>query len=611
MAMFGRRRRGAKAKKEERELPETPLSWTRLFSYLSPYKMRLFIATLALMGSAVLSLIFPALIGGVGDFPGVLSSVVNEQNFQLLDGITLFLLAVFVIRSFTSFLETYNLNYVGERLVVDIRKQLYSQLQQMSLKFYTDRRVGELVSRISNDVTSMRGVLTNNLTTLMQQSLILIGSVIIMFAINWRLSLFIVVMIPILAAVGFAFGYFLQRVSTEVQDEIAGATIVAEEVMQNIREVKSFVREDFEVKRYGSAIDRAFKAAVKLLRIRSALGPIGGFLGFGGISLVVWFGGREVLEGRLQVGELVAFLIYSLTVAGSFASLVGLYSSFQESLGAMKRVFEIIDMQPDVQDKPNAKVLENVQGRVSFENVAFSYDGRVDVLKNINFEIAAGEILALVGPSGAGKSTIFNLIPRFYDPNSGSISVDGYNVSDVTQASLRQQIGIVPQETLLFGGTIRENILYGKLDATEAEMIEAAKAANAHDFIQALPDGYDTIVGERGIKLSGGQRQRVAIVRAILKNPRILLLDEATSSLDNESEHLVQEALSRLMQNRTTVIIAHRLSTIRVAHRIAVVNQGEIVELGSHEELMAKNGLYAKLYEMQFRNEDERLELVE
>jgi subfamily B ATP-binding cassette protein MsbA len=611
MAMFGRRRRGAKAKKEERELPETPLSWTRLFSYLSPYKLRLFIATLALMGSAVLSLIFPALIGGVGDFPGVLSSVVNEQNFQLLDGITLFLLAVFVIRSFTSFLETYNLNYVGERLVVDIRKQLYSQLQQMSLKFYTDRRVGELVSRISNDVTSMRGVLTNNLTTLMQQSLILIGSVIIMFAINWRLSLFIVVMIPILAAVGFAFGYFLQRVSTEVQDEIAGATIVAEEVMQNIREVKSFVREDFEVKRYGNAIDRAFKAAVKLLRIRSALGPIGGFLGFGGISLVVWFGGREVLEGRLQVGELVAFLIYSLTVAGSFASLVGLYSSFQESLGAMKRVFEIIDMQPDVQDKPNAKVLENVQGRVSFENVAFSYDGRVDVLKTINFEIAAGEILALVGPSGAGKSTIFNLIPRFYDPNSGRISVDGYNVADVTQASLRQQIGIVPQETLLFGGTIRENILYGKLDATEAEMIEAAKAANAHDFIQALPDGYDTIVGERGIKLSGGQRQRVAIARAILKNPRILLLDEATSSLDNESEHLVQEALSRLMQNRTTVIIAHRLSTIRVAHRIAVVNQGEIVELGSHEELMAKNGLYAKLYEMQFRNEDERLELVE
>lgn len=610
MAMFRRRRRGA-ASKEEREIPETPISWSRLFAYLRPYTFRLFIATLALISSAALSLVFPAIIGGVGDIPGVLSSVVDERNFQLLDEITLVLLGIFVVRSFTSFLETYNLNYVGERLVVDIRKQLYSHLQYMSLKFYTERRVGELVSRISNDVTAMRTVLTNNLTSLLQQILILVGSIVIMFAINWRLSLFIVVMIPILAAVGYVFAYFLQRASTEVQDEIAGATVVAEEVMQNIREVKSFVREGFEVKRYDNAIDRAFKASVKLLRIRSALGPIGGFLGFGGISLIVWFGGREVLEGRLQVGELVSFLIYSLSVAGSFAGIIGIYSSFQEAIGAMKRVFEIIDLSPDVQDKPNAKVLGTVEGRVSFENVSFSYDGRVDVLKNISFEIGGGEILALVGPSGAGKSTIFNLIPRFYDPIEGKVRVDGFDVSEVTQASLRQQVGIVPQETLLFGGTIRENILYGRLDASETDMIDAANAANAHEFIQSLPDAYDTIVGERGIKLSGGQRQRVAIARAILKNPRILLLDEATSSLDNESEHLVQEALSRLMQNRSTVIIAHRLSTIKVAHRIAVVNQGQIVELGSHEELMMLNGLYAKLYEMQFRNEDERLEIVE
>lgn len=599
-----RRRRRSNTPKEEREVPDVEIRWQRLFVYLRPYIPRLMVAILALIVSAALSLVFPALIGGVGEVPGVLNTVLEQNDMELLNTITLVLLAVFLVRSVTSLIETYNLNYIGERLVVDIRKELYISLQNMSLKFYTERRVGELVSRMSSDVTSMRTVMTNNIATLLQQGLIMIGSIIIMLIINWRLSMFIIVLIPIIMALAMVFGYYLRRVSTEVQDEIAGATIVAEEAMQNIREVKSFVREPYEIKRYDDAIDRAFKAAVKVLRIRAVFGPTTGFLIFGGLSLIVWFGGREVLADRLDAGELVAFLIYVLTVTASFASFIRLYSSLQEALGAMKRVFQIMDMETDIQDKKDARELQTVEGRITFENVRFFYDERAEVLQDIKLDIASGEILALVGPSGAGKSTIFNLIPRFYDVTEGAIRIDNHNVRDVTQASLRQQIGIVPQETLLFGGTIRENILYGRLDATEEEMIEAAQAANAHDFITALPDAYETIVGERGTKLSGGQRQRVAIARAILKNPRILLLDEATSSLDNESEHLVQEALLRLMQNRTTLIIAHRLSTIRVAHRIAVLNAGRIVELGTHEELMGLNGLYAKLYEMQFREDD-------
>ncbi|MCB9459461.1 MAG: ABC transporter ATP-binding protein [Anaerolineaceae bacterium] len=576
--------------------PDVPVQWRRMFSYVRPYSGWLAIAVVALVMSSVLGLVFPAVIQQVVD------SVIDQRDIALLDQITLLLLVVFLIRSLTSLVETYAVNYAGESVVKDIRVSLYNRLLSFSLGFFADTRVGELISRMSNDVARMQGALTSNLTTLLSQTLTLIGAVTIMFIINWRLSLFILVLVPINVVVSLFFGLGFRRYSERVQERIAEATVVAEEVFQNIREVKSFAREPYEKKRYSNAIMEAFDATVKLLRIRSVFGPFVAFMGFSGLSLVLWFGGREVLDGRLTGGALISFLIYGLTVAANFASLVRLYATFQEALGATKRVFYLLDALPGVQDAPDAIKLQDVQGRISLDDISFAYDEDFEVLRGVALDIAPGEIVALVGPSGAGKSTIFNLIPRFYDVQQGVVRIDGTDVRQIVQENLRQHIGIVPQETLLFGGTIRDNILYGRLEASEDEMIAAAKAANAHDFIMELPKQYDTIVGERGIKLSGGQRQRVAIARAILKDPRILLLDEATSNLDNESEHLVQEALGRLMQNRTTLIIAHRLSTVRIAHRIAVVEAGKIVELGTHDELLAKNGLYAHLYGMQFRD---------
>ncbi len=565
-------------------------SYKRLLKLLSPYKKALILGAVCLIVASLTNLAVPLYIKKLVDV------VMVEKNMALMNSLTLSIAGLFLIQLLFSTAHNYLFDLTEKRAITDFRIKLFRHLHTLSLSFFVKRRTGEIVSRMTNDITTIENIVTDLPATLLQQSIRLFGGIIIITYMNWKLTGLILVLAPVLVLFARTFGRKLKKLSTEIQDKLAVSTTILEENISCIQIVKSFVREKLENERFDSALEDSFQSAKKRIIISSFFGPSIGFIAFSTSLILLWYGGREVILGAISPGELIAFILYATIIAGPMGSFARLYARVQEGIGASKRVFEILDTEGEVRNLPGAKPLPRIEGKVEIDNVHFHYREDQEVLRGINFTVEPGQTVALVGPSGAGKSTLVQLLHRFYDPVAGEIRIDGIPLKSVQLSSYWQQIGIVPQETILFGGTIRENIEYAKAGCAQEEIVEAAKAANAHNFIMECPDGYETIVGEKGIRLSAGQRQRIAIARAILKDPRILILDEATSALDNESELLIQDALERLMEGRTSFIIAHRLSTIHNAGCIIVLDKGQLVESGNHAQLMEQQGLYHKLY---------------
>jgi subfamily B ATP-binding cassette protein MsbA len=552
--------------------------------------------------SAGLSLSLPLFMGRL------LDAALGHGGRAVLDRIAIGLIVLVLLQAFLNYAQAYLLAATGERAVASLRRDLFARLLAQPPGFFADRRTGELTSRLTTDIGLLQGTLSHQVAEFSRQLITLSGAVVLLFLTQPRLTLTALAVVPLAVGTAFFFGRRLRRMSTGVQDKVAEATALAEEAFSQIRTVQSYAQEDWERRRYNGRIRSVVETALVRAQVRGVFFAALTVAAFSAVVVVLWQGGVLLTEGRLTFGELFRFLTYTLMIAGSVSSLASFFSAYQESVGAAERVFELIERPSPIAD-PVAPVAlpSHIEGRIEFERVSFRYRAEPDApwaLRDVSLRVAPGEVVALVGPSGAGKTTLVSLLPRFWDVTEGKITLDGRDIRQVRLADLRRAIGLVPQEPALFSGTIRENIAYARPDASLADIEAAARAAHAHEFVVRLPQTYDTIVGERGVKLSGGQRQRIAIARAILKDPRVLILDEATSSLDTESERLVEDALERLLVGRSTLIIAHRLSTVRRADRLVVMDHGRIVEEGSHAELLARGGLYARLYQFQFREEE-------